>query len=63
VKAANTDKFPRLSPFKFSLENSNSGLAGAGGTAKEVNVSNFPISRSIAGVLDKLPEAALGIAG
>jgi len=59
VKAANADKFPPLPPFKFSLENSNSGWAGAGGTAKEVNVSNFPISRSIAGVSMRLQPGGL----
>ena len=54
VKGSNADKFPPLSPFKFSLENSKSGWAGAGGTAKEVSTSNFPISRSIAGVSMRL---------
>ena len=47
LKAANADKFPPLSPFKFSLETSNSRWDGPGGTAREVNTSNFPISRSI----------------
>ena len=37
-------------PFKSSLENSNSRWDGPGGTAREVNTSNFAISKSIAGV-------------
>jgi oxalate decarboxylase len=59
VKPANTDKFPPLSPFKFSLEKSTSGWKGAGGTAKEVNTSNFPISKSIAGVSMRLQPGGL----
>jgi len=59
VKASNADKFPPLSPFKFSLENSNSQWKGAGGTAKEVNTSNFPLSRSIAGVSMRLQPGSL----
>jgi len=59
VKASNADKFPALSPFKFSLENSNSRWEGAGGTAREVNTSNFPISRSIAGVSMRLQPGGL----
>jgi oxalate decarboxylase len=59
VKAANADKFPALSPFKFSLENTNSRWEGAGGTAMEVNTSNFPISRSIAGVSMRLQPGGL----
>src|SRR5712671_2361334 len=58
-KPANTDKFPPLPPFKFSLENSNSRWDGAGGSAKEVNVSNFPISQSIAGVSMRLQPGGL----
>src|SRR5882672_6578920 len=56
---AATDKFPPLPPFKFSLENSNSQWKGKGGTAKEVNVSNFPISQSIAGVSMRLQPGGL----
>jgi oxalate decarboxylase len=59
LKASNADKFPPLAPFKFSLENSNSQFKGAGGTAKEVNTSNFPISRSIAGVSMRLQPGGL----
>jgi oxalate decarboxylase len=59
VKPSKADKFPALSPFKFSLESSKSGWAGAGGTAKEVNTSNFPISRSIAGVSMRLQPGGL----
>jgi len=58
-KAANSDKFPPLPSFKFSLENSNSEWKGKGGTAKEVNVSNFPISQSIAGVSMRLQPGGL----
>ena len=59
VKGANADKFPPLSPFKFSLENSNSRWEGPGGTAREVNTSNFPISKSIAGVSMRLQPGGL----
>src|SRR5260370_379584 len=59
VKASNADKFPPLPSFKFSLENSNSQWKGAGGTAKEVNTSNFPLSRSIAGVSMRLQPGSL----
>jgi oxalate decarboxylase len=59
LKAANADKFPPLSPFKFSLESSNSRWDGPGGTAREVNTSNFPISRSIAGVSMRLQPGGL----
>jgi len=59
VKPSNADKFPPLPSFKFSLENSNSQWKGAGGTAKEVNTSNFPLSRSIAGVSMRLQPGSL----
>jgi oxalate decarboxylase len=59
LKAANADKFPPLSPFKFSLENSSSRWDGPGGTAREVNTSNFPISKSIAGVSMRLQPGGL----
>jgi oxalate decarboxylase len=58
-KAPNPEKFPPLSPFKFSLENSNSRWVGAGGNAREVNTSNFPISQSIAGVSMRLQPGGL----
>jgi oxalate decarboxylase len=58
-KSAGSDKFPPLAPFKFSLENSNSQWHGKGGTAKEVNVSNFPVSQSIAGVSMRLQPGGL----
>ncbi len=50
LKASNTDKFPPLGAFTFNLNNSSAGWHGPAGWAKEVNVSNFPISESIAGV-------------
>jgi oxalate decarboxylase len=59
TKAAGSDKFPPLPPFKFSLEKSNSRWAGPGGTAFEVNTSNFPISQSIAGVSMRLTPGGL----
>jgi len=46
-------------PFKSSLENSNSRWDGPGGTAREVNTSNFAISKSIAGVSMRLQPGAL----
>jgi oxalate decarboxylase len=59
VKAANADAFPPLAPFKFSLAKSNNRWDGPGGTAREVNTSNFPLSKSIAGVLMRLQPGAL----
>jgi oxalate decarboxylase len=59
AKAANVDKFPPLPPFKFNLENSNNRWVGPGGTAFEVNTSNFPISQSIAGVSMRLQPGGL----
>jgi oxalate decarboxylase len=50
LKKSNTDKFPPLGSFTYNLTNSSSGWNGPAGWAKEVNVSNFPISESIAGV-------------
>src|SRR3989442_14397067 len=59
LKAANADKFPPLSPFKFSLGNSNPRWDGPGGTAREGNTSNFPISKSIAPAPVALPPRGL----
>jgi oxalate decarboxylase len=58
-KETATDKFPPLQPFKFSLEKSDSQWKGPGGTAFEVNTSNFPISQSIAGVSMRLQPGGL----
>jgi oxalate decarboxylase len=58
-KEAITDKFPPLPPFKFSLEKSNSRRVLPAGTAFEVNTSNFPISKSIAGVSMRLQPGGL----
>jgi oxalate decarboxylase len=52
-------QFPPLAPFKFSLENSNSRWVGKGGNAREVNTSNFPVSKSIAGVSMRLTPGGL----
>ena len=59
AQAANSDKFPPLPQFKFNLTNSNSRWVGPGGTATEVNTSNFPLSKSIAGVSMRLEPGAL----
>jgi len=47
-----------LAPFKYDLEGS-SGWVGAGGTAKEANVEEFPVSESIAGVSMRLKPGGL----
>lgn len=51
-------KLPPLKNFKYDLDGS-SGFAGKGGTAKEVTVSEFPVSSSIAGVSMVLKPGAL----
>jgi len=47
-----------LPPFKYDIENS-SGWVGAGGSAKEANVEEFPVSESIAGVSMRLKPGGL----
>jgi hypothetical protein len=50
--------FEPLGNFKFALE-ATKGWVGEGGTAKEVTVAEFPISRSIAGVSMRLKAGGL----
>src|ERR1700744_2949683 len=52
------EHFAPLENFKFDLEGS-SGWVGAGGSAKEVTVEQFPISESIAGVSMRLQPGGL----
>jgi oxalate decarboxylase len=59
LKNSNTDKFPPLGTFTYNLTNSSSHWYGPAGWAKEVNVSNFPISQSIAGVHMHLNKGAV----
>ena len=47
-----------LLPFKYDIESS-VGWTGEGGSAKEANVSEFPVSRSIAGVSMRLKPGGL----
>ena len=47
-----------LLPFKYDIETS-VGWTGEGGSAKEANVSEFPISKSIAGVSMRLKPGGL----
>jgi oxalate decarboxylase len=51
-------KFEPLPDFKYSLEASG-GWEGPGGSAKEVTVAEFPVSRSIAGVSMRLTPGGL----
>jgi oxalate decarboxylase len=53
-----THKEPPLENFKYDLDAS-SGYSGEGGTAKEVTVSEFPVSSSIAGVSMVLKPGAI----
>jgi oxalate decarboxylase len=50
--------FEPLADFKFSLE-ATKGWVGEGGTAKEVTVAEFPVSKSIAGVSMRLKPGGL----
>jgi len=47
IPSANADE---LEDFVYDIENGSAGFKGAGGSAKEATVEEFPISKSIAGV-------------
>lgn len=47
-----------LEDFIYDIENGSEGWIGAGGTAKEATVEEFPLSQSIAGVLMELKPGA-----
>ncbi|HVI43512.1 MAG TPA: cupin domain-containing protein [Chitinophaga sp.] len=47
-----------LEDFIYDIENGSEGWSGAGGTAKEATVEEFPVSQSIAGVLMTLKPGA-----
>lgn len=51
-------KEPPLENFKYDLDGS-TGYAGEGGTAKEVTVAEFPVSKSVAGVSMVLKPGAM----
>ncbi|MFZ3244257.1 MAG: cupin domain-containing protein, partial [Candidatus Acidiferrales bacterium] len=55
---AEAHKEPPLENFKYDLDGS-TGFAGDGGTAKEVTVTEFPVSTSIAGVSMVLKPGAI----
>ena len=54
----NPGKHEPLEDFKYDLENSK-GWEGEGGSAKEVTVEEFPVSKSIAGVSMRLKPGAI----
>jgi oxalate decarboxylase len=56
--AAKQESFPELPDFRYLLEQSR-GWTGPGGSAKEVTVDEFPISKSIAGVSMRLAPGGL----
>ena len=58
VQAAAPGKYSPLQSFKYDLENSK-GWFGPGGSAKEANVDEFPISESMAGVSMRLQPGGL----
>lgn len=51
-------KIEPLEDFIYDIENGSEGWQGAGGTAKEATVEEFPVSQSIAGVLMQLQPGA-----
>ena len=50
--------FEELDDFIYDIENGSKGWSGAGGTAKEATVEEFPLSQSIAGVSMRLNPGA-----